>query len=189
MKPTGRMVLFFLAAAAAASGFYSCVSGKTAEDGTVVYSLKPGIQILAEDVIDSYWGYLDVSGLADKVPVRRLAVLPFVNEEGKKIDLGRDIANSMQVAMYDPELFSMLERERIDSILEEYKFSKTGLVEEISAAELGKLLGAELILVGTVTQKTYTSVISKIVDLTTGEIRAIGEVNLEDVPKAKTLDS
>lgn len=190
MKKLRPFFLLVVLGIAAMGGIFSCAGGgylTVSEDGTVLFSLKAGIQELAVILEDSYWDYLDVSG--GEGQAKRLAVLTFVDGNGKKTDIGRDIANSLQVEMHDPELFTMLERERMDSLLEEYKFSKTGMVEEISAAELGKLLGAELVLVGTVTQTSYTTVISKIVDLQTGEILAIGEINLTDLSEAKELDT
>lgn len=169
----------------------SCATGGRVvlEDGTELFSLKAGVEILGFDLQDSYWDYLDtVLEDEEDLQPKRLAVLTFVNEKGKKTDVSRDIANSLQVSIHEPELFVLLERERIDSLLEEYRFSNTGMVEELSGAELGKLLGAELVVVGTVTQKEYTTVISKIVDLQTGEVRAIGEINLKDLPPAVELD-
>ncbi len=47
-------------------------------------------------------------------------------------------------------VFVVIERDRMDQILEELKLSQTGLVDESQAVQVGKMLGADAIVTGTV---------------------------------------
>ncbi len=47
-------------------------------------------------------------------------------------------------------VFTIIERDRMDQIMEELKLSQTGLVDESQAVQVGKMLGADAIITGTV---------------------------------------
>jgi len=109
-----------------------------------------------------------------KDKVLKLAVLQFVNQNGDRSELGKIISNNLQSKLFDPSLFTLLERERIDSILEEHEFNKTGLVSESSMKQLGKLLGTDLILAGTLNiEKSFLKISSRIVNVESGAILSI----------------
>jgi len=114
---------------------------------------------------------------------KKLAVISLVNADGNKSELGRYAANLTQEKIFNPKLFSLLERERIDSLLDEHKLNKTGLFTSIDTKKLGKLLGADLVFVGTLNlnkEKSieYLSVHARIVNLESGEINSIASVNI-----------
>ncbi|PSB54843.1 CsgG/HfaB family protein [Chamaesiphon polymorphus] len=48
--------------------------------------------------------------------------------------------------------FSVIERTRIDQVLQEQNFGKTGRVDSSSAAKIGRILGVQTILLGSVTE-------------------------------------
>ncbi|MEO0207606.1 MAG: CsgG/HfaB family protein [candidate division WOR-3 bacterium] len=72
--------------------------------------------------------------------------------------------------------FDVIDRQRIDEILEEQEFSHSGLVDQETAVKVGKLLGANLIaFVEKISSDrdfdAYTSKVSvKIIDVQTGRI-------------------
>ncbi|MFH0975887.1 MAG: CsgG/HfaB family protein [Spirochaetota bacterium] len=116
---------------------------------------------------------------------KKLAVIIFVNENGIQSRMGEFISNSIQLKIFDPKTFTLLERERIDSLLSEYEFNQTGLVSSIDSKKLGQLLGADLVLIGTVAlnktdnNKLYFIITGRIVNLESGEITAINSINIK----------
>ena len=64
--------------------------------------------------------------------------------------------------------FVVLERSAIQTILDEQKFQSSGIVDNNSAAEIGKVIGAKYVLIGTVSKigKTY-SVDSRLINVET----------------------
>jgi len=90
---------------------------------------------------------------------------------------------SLNLRYLSQEGISLFSQDQISGLLEEYTFNQSGMVEEISSAELGKLLGAELVIVCSysieVDHKWDSSqyrIGARIVDLETGEIWGVGRV-------------
>jgi hypothetical protein len=161
----------------------SCVSnGAPGDDSYDYYDISEAMEDLSRQLQTSYEDTHEIMETTgpDK---RRLAILDCVDEEGTKTPLGKKISGTLQSEIFNPELFSLLERERIAGLLEEYTFNNSGMVEEVSASELGKLLGAEIVVVTSYTseadtfwEETRYRISARIVDLETGEILAIGRV-------------
>lgn len=122
---------------------------------------------------------------SDQNPIKKkLAVLTFINENNLQSQLGRNISNGFQTYIYDKKFFTMLERERIDSLLSEYEFNDSGLVSSMDSIKLGQLLGAELVIVGTIAPNSngeisYFTVTSRIVDLKSAEILGIAQIDIK----------
>lgn len=72
--------------------------------------------------------------------------------------------------------FDVIDRQKIDEILEEQEFGRSGLVDENTAVEVGKLLGASMIAFVEIVNKSrdfdayIVKVSTKIVDVKTGRI-------------------
>lgn len=163
--------------------FVSCVgSGEPGDDSIDYYDISEATEELALQLRNSYKN--TNATLGTTVPEKkRLAILDCVDAEGAKTPLGKQISATLQSEMFNPELFSLLERERIEGLLDEYTFNNSGMVEEVSASELGKLLGAEIVVVTSYTseedtfwEETRYRISARIVDLETGEILGIGRV-------------
>lgn len=80
----------------------------------------------------------------------RVVVLPFQNLTGKSEDLwlGESFAESLTMGLLKVEALQVIERSQISQILREQQFGQTGLVDEGTAPRLGKLLGAEVVILG-----------------------------------------
>jgi hypothetical protein len=119
----------------------------------------------------------------NKISKQRLAVFPIMNEDGNKSRLGILSSNLIQDAIFDPKYFSLLERERIDSIINEHEFQSSGMVKEDYIKQIGEKLGADLVLVGTINRtninnNSYFSYSIRLVDVSSGEIKAISNTNV-----------
>jgi TolB-like protein len=78
-----------------------------------------------------------------------VAVLPFQNK-GASRDLGEIILDKMITALFNQARFKVIERTQLDKILQEQQLGLSGVIDASSAAELGKGLGVDAIIMGSV---------------------------------------
>jgi curli biogenesis system outer membrane secretion channel CsgG len=71
---------------------------------------------------------------------------------GSNIDVGKGIADLLVSDLVRAGDYTIIERKALDKIMAEQNFSNSDRADPTSAAKLGKLLGVDAILVGSVTQ-------------------------------------
>ncbi len=71
---------------------------------------------------------------------------------GSNIDVGRGIADLTVKYLVQDGTYSVIDRKALDKVLAEQNFSNSDRANPASAAKLGKLLGVDAIIVGSVTQ-------------------------------------
>ncbi|HKV05502.1 MAG TPA: CsgG/HfaB family protein [Candidatus Acidoferrales bacterium] len=71
---------------------------------------------------------------------------------GQNIDVGKGISDLLVKYLVQDGTYSVIERKALDKILAEQNFSNSDRANPTSAAKLGKLLGVDAIIVGSVTQ-------------------------------------
>jgi len=71
---------------------------------------------------------------------------------GSNVDIGKGIADLLVRNLVQDGTYSVIERKAMDKILAEQNFSNSDRANPTSAAKLGKLLGVDAIIVGSVTQ-------------------------------------
>lgn len=88
------------------------------------------------------------------VSFHRVAVPHFKNASPNtnKEKVGQLVAEILSVELAEEKKFVIVERERIDQIMKEHRLKDLGVVDEGSAAEFGKILGAQSLVLGTVTE-------------------------------------
>ncbi|HDQ45875.1 MAG TPA: hypothetical protein ENN17_10330 [bacterium] len=97
-----------------------------------------------------------------------IAVLDF---EAKNItqQSAEAVTDILRTELFNTGAFRVVERQRIQRILEEQKFQMSGLTDPDQAAEIGRLLNVEKIMVGSVTRLGSTFIINtRIVEVQTG---------------------
>lgn len=80
----------------------------------------------------------------------RVAVADFPDLQGVISDLGRFIANRITTRLVQNPKFSVIERQRLNQVLGELKFSISDLVDPNKAKQLGRMVGVEGLVVGAV---------------------------------------
>lgn len=126
----------------------------------------------------------------------RVAVVSFENNSTWSYwgdNLGQAAADVFVTALMETGKFSMIERNKVDIVLAEQDFGATGRITPQTAAQIGKMLGVDLLLTGSVSQfsinrtgggirrisvgVTTGKVVlqSRLVDTTTGEIIVAAE--------------
>ena len=94
-------------------------------------------------------------GLAQTSGKPRIAVMNFENNSTWRYwgdNLGAAAADELTTQLFKTEQFSVVERAQLEAILDEQDLGASGRVSASTAAEIGKLLGAQLILTGSITQ-------------------------------------
>jgi curli biogenesis system outer membrane secretion channel CsgG len=71
-------------------------------------------------------------------------------------DLGTGMAEMMMTALLESGQFRVLERQQIDGVLGEQDLGDSGRVDPATAAKIGKVLGAQYLLYGTVNEFEYS---------------------------------
>ena len=71
---------------------------------------------------------------------------------GTNVDVGKGIADLLVTGLVKDGSYSIIERKALDKIMTEQNFSNSNRADPSSAAKLGKLLGVDAILVGSITE-------------------------------------
>ena len=133
-----------------------------------------------------------------------VAVIPFTYkaENPKYAGIEEGLAQAVSSELVKKKVFRIIERERVDTLLKEIKYQQMGIVNPETALQLGKHLGAQAYLLGSVVsvsvrdewrsvkfaEKTVRFVEVeaevKIVDIQTGEVLGSGRA----IGKSKTAE-
>lgn len=124
----------------------------------------------------------------DKDHKTRIAIISFdnVGPQAKKQDIGRGITELLTTDLVQSGLFIVLERKQLEKVLKEQSLSLTGLIDPRSASQVGKLLGAEAILCGTVSEMgDFYDINARVIDVQTAEIltTALVDIKRDDLTK------
>jgi curli biogenesis system outer membrane secretion channel CsgG len=97
-----------------------------------------------------------------------VAVLDF-ESIGTEAYLGKAVSEIMRTALVSNQNYTVVERAKINEALSEQTFQKSGLVDDNSAVEIGKVVGANLVIVGSVVKIGNAFTInSRMIDVKTG---------------------
>ena len=124
---------------------------------------------------------------------------------GTNVDIGKGMTDLLVTRLVKDGTYSVIERKALDKIIAEQNFSNSDRANPASAAKIGKLLGVDAIIVGSITQfgnedknvkvggggggwngfgdggfshkksKAIVSVDARLVDIDTGEILGVAE--------------
>ena len=119
--------------------------------------------------------------------VQNIAVMPFdnfsVGDYQEKLGaLGAGLADFFQYDFAKISSLTVIERDKIDYLLQEQELVKEGKVDQASAIQVGKILGAHLMVFGSFTQidSRQTRVVVRAVNVETSEI--VAQVSAEGRP-------
>ena len=71
---------------------------------------------------------------------------------GRNVDVGKGVTDLLVTNLVKDGTYSVIERKALDKILAEQNFSNSDRADSTSAAKIGKLLGVDAIIVGSITQ-------------------------------------
>ena len=120
----------------------------------------------------------------------KVAVVDFTDLSGNVTQLGRFVAEEFSVALASAgKGFQVVDRVHLHSIIKEHKLSKTGLIDPKTARELGKIVGVEALITGTLTPFGDSIRIAvKILDTSTAVIIDANGGNIPKIDAIKKLE-
>ncbi len=83
---------------------------------------------------------------------KRIAVVDFQDKSGWGHNIGTGLADMLVTELVKTGKFQVIERKELDEVLKEQGLGMSGAVTPQSAAQVGKLLGVELIVLGSVSE-------------------------------------
>ncbi|KQC12135.1 MAG: hypothetical protein APR54_10015 [Candidatus Cloacimonas sp. SDB] len=117
-----------------------------------------------------------------------IAVLPFGANENA-LNLQESITDKMITQLVNLRRFRVIERGAIEQVMKEQAFNLSGMVDENSAIEVGKIVGADVIVIGRINIEIgYGKVNARGIDIETGETivakeASAGTTNIETIEK------
>lgn len=86
---------------------------------------------------------------------QKIALGDFVNARGQTDQHAFDLRDAFTNQLIDTKRFEVVDRQALGRILEEQKLAISGLIDESSAPQIGKLLGASALIFGRITQDHF----------------------------------
>ncbi len=123
--------------------------------------------------------WIPVAGVSADFQKTKIAVLDFqLQGEGFQTeDMGKIVAEWLITALVQAGRFDVVERRLLKKILDEQKLIMTGVVDENSATQLGKLLGVKVVISGSVIKlQNIMEVNARIIDVESASIIAAESV-------------
>lgn len=145
--------------------FLFCVNNVYAEEKT----LEGAIDDLAKQIAESTTSNKKLL----------VAVLDFGDTQGSINVLGRFVAEELTTRLFLTRKFNVVERSLLNKALQELNFNLTDLVDASRARQLGKIVAAENIVTGSITDLgPSVSVNARVIDVETGQIIGVGRTQI-----------
>ncbi|MDI6740943.1 MAG: CsgG/HfaB family protein [Candidatus Edwardsbacteria bacterium] len=99
-----------------------------------------------------------------------IAVMPFENKGGDP-GLSTMVQDKMITSLYSLKRFKIIERSQIEKVMSEQKLGMTGAIDQSKAVKVGKLIGVDAILIGSVSSGDKgTGMDARLIDTENGTI-------------------
>ena len=105
---------------------------------------------------------------------KKIAIGSIIDPSGRESGHSQDIVDDLTAKLFDSKAFEVVDRQNLDKILKELNLGQSGLVDENSASEIGKILGSAVMVFGRLQNDSYK------------EIRSVSEYNDDKGKKHKT---
>lgn len=110
---------------------------------------------------------------------KTIAIIEFSDLDGNVTNLGKYISEELITKLYLTKKFKVIERQLLNKIIAEQRLSLTGMIDPNSAKKLGKVLGVDAIVSGTLTDLAQSlKVNARMLNTETGEIFAVASVEI-----------
>ena len=106
----------------------------------------------------------------------KIAIIEFSDIQGKVSNLGRYLAEELTTRLYRTGQFEVVERQLLNKILQEHQLSLSGMIDENSAVELGKILGVDAIATGSITDLgSAVKVNARLISTESGKVFSVAQ--------------
>lgn len=148
---------------------YEPVPVPSVTQSTVATALEMAIRNLAEKL---------AAGLKDAKQVK-IGVLEFLDLQGRISQLGKFIAEDLTTALFEKGKFSMVERGLLQQVMREHALVQTGIIDLSQAQEIGKMVGADAIIIGSLSDiGNEIKANSRLIDVREGTVLAVAGASI-----------
>ena len=117
-----------------------------------------------------------------------IAVSGFTRREGGPCRLAELLDEMALVEIGRMDNYRVVERQRLDAVLEEQELALSDLVDTVQAIEVGRVLAANTIVTGTIIEMASTVVIfGRVINVQTGEVESVAQIILPRSPEVDRL--
>ncbi|MHA1747722.1 MAG: FlgO family outer membrane protein [Promethearchaeota archaeon] len=121
---------------------------------------------------------------------KKVAVIEFSDLEGNVSKFGKYLSEELITRLFITKKFEVIERRLLNKVLDEQKLSVSDLIDPNSIKELGKILGVDAIVSGTVTDLgTSLKINARIISSETGSVFAVAAAEIKKDETVKKLMS
>jgi len=122
---------------------------KSAVAGLLLLAFAAGAR--AEDKYDQL--AREITDAGSEVQGKKIAIIPFSYADGRAAAKdGSVISERLAIKMINMHKFEIIERNVLDKVMNELKLQSSGMIDASSAQQLGKVLGVEAIITGTLVE-------------------------------------
>jgi len=120
-----------------------------------------------------------ISIAASKHGKRKIAVIPFRELDGRSTVLGTYLAEELVTDLFSTGRVEVVERFMLDKVMSELRFSQSGAIDPESARHVGRIIGVEAIVTGSIADlKSYVGVNCRLINTETGRIFGVAHVKI-----------
>lgn len=119
-------------------------------------------------------------------PKKRIAVVGFsIHAQTYDVQgLDKKLGEMLSTALFKSGHFVLVERDEIERVFEEQRFQLSDVVDPVTAVEIGKILGAQAIVTGSITEVGFQAV-SLLINLTACRVSI--DIRIIDASTAKVI--
>lgn len=120
-----------------------------------------------------------ISTAATKQSKQKIAVLPLRELDGQPTILGTYVAEELITGLVQIGSFDVVERQLLDKLLSEQKIEQTGAIDPATAKKVGRILGVDAIVTGSITDlTTFMAINCRLIDTSTGAVFGAAHVTI-----------
>jgi len=109
----------------------------------------------------------------------KIAVIEFSDLEGNVTKFGRYLSEELITHLFRTSKFEVIERHMLNKVMEEHSLTLSGMIDESSAKELGRILGIDAIASGTITDLgNHVKVNARLISTETGQVFSVASVKI-----------
>lgn len=117
-----------------------------------------------------------------------LAIVEFPDLDGRVSQFGKYVAEELTTRLFTTRRFNIVERQLLNQLLAEQNFGQSGLVDVNSAAQIGKMLGVEAIVTGTITDLgNNIRINARLIETVSASVFAVASVTIEKDDQIQTM--
>ena len=118
----------------------------------------------------------------------KIAIIEFSDLNGNVTEFGMYLSEELITRLFLTQKFNVIERQLLNQVISEQKLGMTGLIDDESAIAIGKLLGVDAIVTGTVTDLGVSlKVNARLISTGTGALFAVAAAEFSKDEKVTTL--